>query len=46
MNLFIISKFCCYPLTWMFHSRTLNNKSNFIFERALRITYNDRKSSF
>ena len=46
LNLFIISKFRCYPLTWMFHSRTLNNKSNFIFERALRITCNDRKSSF
>ena len=30
----------------MFYSRTLNNKINSIHERALRITYNDRKSSF
>ena len=30
----------------MFHSRALNNKTNSIHERALRITYNDRKSSF
>ena len=30
----------------MFHSRTVNNKINSIHERASRITYNDRKSSF
>ena len=30
----------------MFHSRTLNNKINSIHERALRITYNDRTSTF
>ena len=30
----------------MFHSRTLNNEINSIHERALRIAYNDRKSSF
>ena len=30
----------------MFYSRTLNNKINSIHERTLRITYNDRKSSF
>ena len=30
----------------MFHSKTLSNKINFIHERALRITYNDRKSTF
>ena len=30
----------------MFHSRSLNNKINRIHERALRITYNDKSSSF
>ena len=30
----------------MFHSRALNNKINSIHERALRITYNDRTSTF
>ena len=30
----------------MFHSRALNNKLNSIHERALRITYNDRPSTF
>ena len=30
----------------MFHSRTLNNETNSIQERALKITSNDRKSSF
>ena len=30
----------------MFHSRSLNNKITQIHERALRITYNDKSSSF
>ena len=30
----------------MFHSRTLNNETNCIRETALKITSNDRKSSF
>ena len=30
----------------MFHSRGLNNKINCIHERALRITYNDKSSSY
>ena len=30
----------------MFHSRGLNNKINLIHERALRITYNDKSSSY
>ena len=30
----------------MFHSRTLNNKINSIYERARRITYSDSKSIF
>ena len=30
----------------MFHGRALNNKINSVHERALRITYNDTKSTF
>ena len=30
----------------MFHSRRLNNKINYIHERALRITYQDSTSTF
>ena len=30
----------------MFHSRRLNNKINCIHERALRITYKDKSSTF
>ena len=46
MKLFITSQFGYCPLIWMFHSRALNNKINSIHERALRITYNDSKSTF
>ena len=28
-----------YPLVWMFHSRTLNNRINKIHEKALRLVY-------
>ena len=30
----------------MFHSRCVNNKINSLHDRALRITYSDRSSSF
>ena len=46
MKSFIESQFGFCPLIWMFHSRGLNNKINCIHERALRITYNDKSSSF
>ena len=39
MNSFITSQFGYCPLTWMFHSRGLNNKINSIHERAWRIIY-------
>ena len=45
MKLFTESQFRYCPLTWMLHSRGLNNKINRIHERALRITYNDKSSS-
>ena len=46
MKSFITSQLGYGPFIWMFHSRILNNKSNSIHERALRITYNNRNSSF
>ena len=46
MKAFTESHFNYCPLIWMFHSRTLNNKSNCLHERALRIICSDYKSSF
>ena len=46
MKSYIFSQFNYYPLVWMCHSRSLNNKTNRIQERALRIAYRDYKSSF
>ena len=43
---FITFQFGYCPSIWMFHNRTLNDKINSTHERALRITYNDRKSCF
>ena len=39
MNAFITSQFSYCPLVWMFHSRTLNNRINKIYEKALRLVY-------
>ena len=46
MKMFIESQFSYCPLIWMFCSRTLNKRINFIHERALRIVYNDYVNSF
>ena len=46
MKVYIISQFRFCPFVWMFHSRGLNNKINSLHERALRIRYDDRSSSF
>ena len=43
---FIESQFGYCPLIWMFHSGGLNNKINRVHKRALRITYNDKSSSY
>ena len=43
---FIMSQFSCRPLVWMCHSRTLNNKTNILHERALRLVYDDKQSTF
>ena len=46
MKAFIVSQFGYCSLIWMFHSRGLNNKINSIHERALRIKYEDKFSTF
>ena len=46
MNAFFKSQFSYSFLTWMMHCRKLNNKINRLYERSLRVTYNDDLSSF
>ena len=46
MKAFVESQFSYCPLIWMFHSRGLNNKINRIHEIALRITFNNKSSTF
>ena len=43
---FFESKFKYCPLTWIFYSRKTNNRINKLHERALRLVYNDYKSTF
>ena len=45
MKTFVISQFNYCPLVWMFHSRKLNHHINSIHERAIRVTYQDYKST-
>ena len=46
MKSFVTSQFAYCPLIWMFHSRSLNNKINSIYEGALWITHQDHISTF
>ena len=46
MKTYFISKFGYYPLVWMNHSRSLNNRINILHERAFCLAYNDFTSSF
>ena len=46
MKAIINSQFGYFPLLWMFHSRTLNNRINKIHERAMRLVYDDNVSRF
>ena len=46
MKTFVISQFNYSPLVWMFQSRKPNHSINGIHERALRVTYQDSKSTF
>ena len=43
---FFDSQFKYCPLTWMFYSRTTNNKTNKLHEKALRLVYDDCVSTF
>ena len=45
MRFFEIPQFSYCPLIWTFHRRRLNNKIT-IYERALRITYQNNTSTF
>ena len=46
MNAFFNSRFSYCPLTWMFHSRKLNNKINKLHGRCLRIVHNNNTSTY
>ena len=46
MRSFVMSQFSCCPLIWMCHSRKINNQIEKLHERALRLVYNDKSSSF
>ena len=44
MRSFIMSQFSYCQLTWMCHSRKINNQINKLYECALRLVYNDKIS--
>ena len=46
MRSFTMSQFSYCRLTWMCHSRNINNQINKLYECALRLVYNDKSSSF
>ena len=46
LNAFFTSQFNYCPLTWMFHSRKLNNKIYRLHKRCPRLIYSDRISSY
>ena len=43
---FFASQFAYWPLVWMFHNRTMNNRINELQERAIHLVHNDNTSSF
>ena len=46
MKTFIESQFNYCPLTWMFHSRKLNNRIKHLHERALQLVYKNPNLNF
>ena len=46
MQSLIMSRFGYFPLIWMNYNRILNNNIKKIHERAFRIVYRDKKSTF
>ena len=46
MSSLFISQFNYCPLVWMCHSRLINNKTNCLYEKCLRVVYSYKTSSF
>ena len=46
MKTFVESQFGYFPLIWMFCSRKVNSKINYLQERSLKIIYNNYITSF
>ena len=46
MNVFFKSQFNYCWLTWMYCNRSLNNKTDRLYEQSLRIVYSDKTSDF
>ena len=46
VNAFFMAQFNYCPLIWMCHNRMYNNKINRLYEKCLRLIYNDKRSSF
>ena len=44
MKAFITSHLSYCPLVWMFHSRTMNNRINTLYEKALKLIYTNKLS--
>ena len=45
VNAFFVAQFNYCPLIWVCHNRTYRNKINRLYERCLRLIYNDKRSS-
>ena len=45
INAFFTSRFSYWPQISIYHSRTNNRKISTLYERCLRISYNDKQSS-
>ena len=45
-NAFFTAQFSYFPLVWMYHGLTNNNKMNRFHGRCLLIVYSDKQSSF
>ena len=46
MNSFSNAQFNYSPFIWMLHGRKNKNKIKHLYERCLRLIYNDKKSSY
>ena len=46
LNACFMSQFNYCQFVWLCHNRTKNRKINRLYERCLRLIYNDKKSSF